>query len=82
VTRISTWLLCAGTGALLVSAATLPAISAPIQGIEVASRGALVQTAAKKKAKPAKKAADKSCGTFKYTDKKSGKCVDARDKKK
>jgi len=71
----------AGAAALaLVGTATLSA-AAPAAGPTTASvENSVELTAAKKKPKKAK--AYKSCGTYKYPDKKTGKCVDARDKKK
>ncbi len=74
------------TGALAGAAALMLALTAPAMATasgkaEIVSSGAMVQTAGKK-AKKAAKPAGKSCGTFKYPDKKTGKCVDARNKKK
>lgn len=71
---------------LLAGAATLmlafsaPAMAAGASKAEVVTSGSMIQTAGKK-AKKAKKAG-KSCGTFMYPDKKTGKCVDARNKKR
>lgn len=77
------------TGALAGAAALMLALTAPAMATasgkaEIVSSSAMVQTAGKKakKAKKAAKPAGKSCGTFKYPDKKTGKCVDARNKKK
>ncbi len=73
------------TGVLAGVAALMVALSAPLMAAgsgkaEIVSSNAMIQTA-EKKAKPAKSSAGKSCGTYKYPDK-TGKCVDARDKKK
>lgn len=70
----------------LFATVAMPA-SAQTGKAEIVTSGAMQPTAAKKPAKKAakakaKKAAAKSCGTYKYPDKKTGKCVDARDKKK
>jgi hypothetical protein len=70
----------------LMASVTVPAV-AQTGKTELVTSGAMqptagkAKTAAKKAAKPAKKGG-KSCGTFKYPDKKTGKCVDARDKKR
>lgn len=80
--RIATGVL-AGTAALMV-ALSAPTWAASAGKAKISTSGVMVQTASKKsiKAKPAKSAAGKSCGTFMYPDKKTGKCVDARNKKK
>ena len=83
--RIARVMLAAGAAALF-STVSLPAVAAQAGNAEIVTNGWMVQTAAKKagKKKAAKKAAKKSgksCGTYMYPDKKSGKCVDARNKK-
>ena len=79
--RIALGLLAATTAAMLAMV-SLPAAAATTGKVEVVTSGAIAQTAGKKAAsKKAKKGAAKSCGTNMYPDKKSGKCMDARDKK-
>ena len=84
MTKITTGLL-AGAAALML-ALSAPAMATGSGKAEVVASGTMVQTAGKKakkakKAKAAKSSAGKSCGTYMYPDKKTGKCVDARKKK-
>jgi hypothetical protein len=78
--------------ALAFAASTLPtliiadqAMAAPkaAKSSSAEAKGGKSTSAKAGKSNKAKvqKAAAKSCGTFMYTDKKSGKCADARNKK-
>ena len=75
MTRIA---LGAGAVALVITMG-LPAVAATSSKAEMTTASSMVQTAAKG-AKGKSKSSGKSCGTMKYTDKKTGKCLDARDK--